>query len=185
MGCRPMGSIRGAYEVVQRPFVLLGLEGAMGQQVEHLLNPFARRLFDPVGGPAVEQSAVRTREHLVGDVADQVVLEGVLVVTAEAGARLRSEQIPLLQYVEAGGDVAARTQRHHTAFPEVFAEDGRSLKHPAMLDRKGVEAGGDQGVDRRRDTGCLGPFGDGGDQLLGEQRVPARAPSNALGHVMA
>ena len=180
-----MGPIRRPHEVVQCPFVLLGLEGVVRQQVEHLLHPLAGRLLDPVGGPAVEQPTIRAREHLVGDVADQVVLEGVLVVAAEAGARLRPEQIALLQHVEAGRDVAVPAERRDAACPEVLPEHGRSLEHPAMLDRQGVQARGDQRLDRRRDAGRLGPFGDRRDQLLGEQRVPARAPPDALGHVMA
>ena len=47
----------------------------------------------------MQQPTIRAREHLVRDVADQVVLEGVLVVTAEAGAGLRPEQVSLLQQV--------------------------------------------------------------------------------------
>src|SRR4051812_47087829 len=69
----------------------------MCQRIEELIHPLAGDPLDPVNRQTVQPTPLGPWNHLVGDLADQVVLEGVFPITTELRVRLSSDQVPLPQ----------------------------------------------------------------------------------------
>jgi hypothetical protein len=167
---------------LRRPPVVLG------KQVCDLVSAVAGTLLEEVADLEVLPAADRLRQHPVGDVADQHVLERHLVLFAEAvcAAGQRHQDVLLVQRRKHLGQVGARLlrDRGERALPERLADD-RRLLHDLALDRvERVQARGQQRVDGvGQRPGRLGALlTQAADHLLGEERVTAGALGDELDH---
>src|SRR5881392_2672109 len=75
-------------------------KAVMGDELDHLVAAPAEGRLDPVGDVAVDPNALPARQRLVGDVADERVLEDQLALAADGGAEAAEDQVAILQAVE-------------------------------------------------------------------------------------
>ena len=122
----------------------------------------------------VELAASRPREELVGDVADQHVLERVLVVALDRRDSLAPDQVAALEVLEQLGQAVADIGHAlEAALPEHLALHGGVDQHRSLGRGQGVQARRDDPADRRRQGAGLGRgFPGGRGELLDEERIP-------------
>ena len=98
----------------------------LGDQADHSVAALAGSLADELRHLDVLSAADRLREHRVGHVPDQDVLEGVLPLPGQAAAGARDEQILLLQVGEGlvEVDTLLGGRRVERTFPECLTDDG-------------------------------------------------------------
>ncbi len=113
--------------------MLLGLDSMMRQQVEQLVGSLAGGPLDPVGDLAVQLAPVCSRQHLVGHIADQIVLEGILTIANEPRLWLQSEQVVALQCLEVLRDLAIHAQGGQAAEPAMSPEHRRARDDLSLL----------------------------------------------------
>ena len=150
-----------------------------------LARVVADRADQPLSGRLVTRGTIRPRYLLVGDIADQGVREGVLVLCGE-GRRsgspkiLAADQVAQdLPHVGVFGDTGDTGDR---SCPERLPDNGGRLEDRLGLRLQRVETRGDDGLDRLRKTpGWLSirragsAVLDHANELLGVQRVAAGA----------
>src|SRR3954451_21853607 len=97
----------------------------LGDQSDDTVAPLSGALADELGDLDVLPAADRLRQHRIGDVADQYVLEGVFTLAGEAAAGARHQQVLLLQIGERPAEIEAllRGGRGQGALPEGLADD--------------------------------------------------------------
>ena len=165
-----------AVREVQGPKVVLGddLGGPAVDPAGSCRDPGGRRevLRDPSG----------SRERAIGDVANERVPERVLGLALHGGRKRGSCQFPARQVCECRieGRRVPRPERRNRARPEGPADDRGIEEDRLEVLRQGIDAGGQEGMDVRRDRrrvelGGLraGPVPEHGRELLGVERRPA------------
>ena len=154
----------------------------LGQQRHHLVRAVARPLLQEPAHLEVLTRAYRLGKHLVGDVANQHVLERQLGLALVLAGGLGDHDVLLLQGEQRLVQVAALLLGHHRErlLPERPADHGRLLHHAALERVQRVQPGGQQCLHRVRQVGGAGAalLHQPAHHLLGEERVAARA----LGH---
>src|SRR5207342_2689801 len=107
-------------------------------------------LLDELRDVAVSLAAAGTRLEVVGDVADEDVLERPLLVSLDPRPGLTANQVAPLEPGERRAEtVGIARDPLDRATPEDAAND-RCVEHDVpLLGRKRVEAGGDEAADRR------------------------------------
>jgi hypothetical protein len=137
----------------------------VGQQLGMVGGPVGGDPLDPGRDGPVPGHPGRPRELAVGDLAGQVVPEGVLGLAGDRRAADGADERPAGQLLEAGpggGRVVAGdgTKRPR---PEDRADDGGVLEQGPELGGEGVEPGGDHRLDR-----------------VGQDRLGGREPHRAV-----
>src|SRR5258707_6148275 len=103
----------------------------------------------------VASRSVCPRQEVVGDVADEDVSEGPLLLALDDRRRLSPDEIAELELYEDALDVRARrADGAQRAVPEDLADDRRVEEQRTLALRQGIEARGDDPADaRRQDSG--------------------------------
>ena len=171
----------------------------VAEQLVVLGGSLAGRSLEPVGVAPVEVGAARLQYAPVGDVAEQDVGEAEGLVPREPPAVAR-DHLLLQERLEAPGErrgVGAVGQGEERAHPERPADHGARLDRVAILGLETVDAGSQQGVDRRRQReqrrahggqagfGALEPalLDEHAHELGDEQRVALRALADPVREV--
>ena len=118
-----------------------------------------------------------TRDLVVGDVADQHVTEGVLVLASDRRSALAADELlplegmqPLLRFVPFEAADGA-----HRSEPEDLAEHRRVLEELLLFGREPVEARGDDALDVFGERQVFAVrLGVEPGELLGVERIAAR-----------
>ena len=156
-----------------------GAPVVLGEQRHHLVGAVARAVLEEAADLEVLPGADRLREHPVGHVADQHVLEGHLAVAHERAVERRREDVLLLKRDQRAVEVAALGLRHarERALRERAPDHGRLLHQPPLERLERVEPRRQHRLDGVRQLGRLDRalLGDSPRHLLGEERVPAGA----------
>src|SRR5439155_14202002 len=118
----------------------------VSQNLLELEGPLAGGGLEPVGVAFMQVGPRELRHGLVGGVPDQLVAEAVRIRTLTRDELLACERRQqasnvLLIVLDKGRDALAG---------EIPTGDRRSLEDPPLVDREQIEAGREQGVDRRR-----------------------------------
>ena len=124
---------------------------------------------EPIRDPLVEVGTAFLRDPVVRRVSDQHVPEPERVVDR----LVRPDQLLANEAEEDGARWAAPVRRElGKQIPLEFEPDDRcALEHVPLLRRQRLQARGEQGLNRRRDSSGLGALGEGRDQLLDEERI--------------
>jgi hypothetical protein len=130
---RPTGTLGRPCEIAERALMLFGPDSMMRQQVEQFVGPLAGGPLDPVGDLTVQPAPVCARQHLVGHIADQIVLEDILTIATEPRLWLLSEQIVALQCLEVLRDIPIHTQGGQAAEPAMSPEHRRARDDLPLL----------------------------------------------------
>ena len=121
---------------------------------DELVPGLVAALVEPRGVALVEVGARRLRDERVGDVADQDVGEAVGLLAGHLALR-RADELPPGErgqpLLEAVGGVGRQEPRDR-ARVEGPALDRRAVEDRALGAREGVDAGGEQRLDRRREA---------------------------------
>src|SRR5258707_104015 len=95
--------------------------------------------------------SVRSRQEVVGDITDEDVSEGPLVLALDDRRRLSPDEIAELELFEDALDVSARrVDGAQRAVPEALADDRRVEEQRTLALWQGIEARGDDPADARR-----------------------------------
>ena len=157
------------------------------KQRHHLVTALARAAFDEHAHLEVLARAHRLGQHRVGDVADQHVLEGELLLVGEAAAIAGNDQVLVAQRRQRRlqlPSVSCGDRGQHT-LPEGASNDRRVRDQLALERLERVQARGQQPLHRVRELGRAGRsfLGEALHHLLGEQRVPFGALGERFQHI--
>src|SRR5689334_3976083 len=92
-----------------------------------------RGFLQPVGNLAVEHASLHAREGLIGHIADQIVLERILLGSRKAGTAFQPEQVPLLKGVQRRAEFRPASDTRQTARPNRLSENRRQLQHAFLF----------------------------------------------------
>ena len=159
----------------------------LGQQRNHLVAALTGALLDEPANLEVLARAHRLGQHRVGDVADQHVLEGELLLVGEAAAIAGYDQVLVAQRRERCLQLPSMScgDRGQHALPEGASNDRRVRDQLALERLERVQARGQQPLHRVRELGSAGRafLGEALHHLLGEQRVPFGALGERFQHI--
>ena len=172
---------------------LLGLSGGsrelqgrrvvVGEDVGEVLDAFGRLGLDPSGRGDVTRCSGGPGELRVGDIAGQDVPEGVLGLALDRGTPGRTHELLARELPQRLGDLVEVALAHlrDRPGPEDLPDDGGVGEHRLSLRRQGVQARGDQGLDRigERDLGAFAQLP--ARPLLDEQVLVLQQPHELLG----
>ena len=156
-----------------------GLLEVVADRLLELAARLAGRLLEPAGIALVQLRPRLLRHALVGCLADERVAKAKCLLARrvrwigaqELLAHEREDQLRQAICRPGGEERGDRRQR------EALTDDGRALERLAFLRLEGIEAGGEQRLDRGRDRDLLvtcGSLARMCEQLLEEERVPLR-----------
>ena len=176
---QPPGLLGGVEEELHRarPDLLpsIGLDVAPGhgplrrrvvvrQQLDDLEPPLAGRLLDPACRLQVRHGPVALRDALVGDVADERVLEDVFRLPGHRRAEPRQHEVARLQPTQELVDAGRRGVQGAPdgLRPEDPTDDRGGLQRPLLVGAEEVDARRQHGLDRignldRREAGLGSP----------------------------
>src|SRR3954447_3578540 len=140
------------------------------------LADLGRRLFDELRDVAVALASACTRLEVVGDVANEDVLERPLHVSFDPGNRIAPDEVAALQRGERCRETAriARDALERSP-PEDPTRDRGVEDDLPFVRRKRVETCRDEAADRAgQGLGRRSAFAHHGCELLDEERVPLR-----------
>ena len=101
------------------------------------------------------------------------MLEGVLHVAGELARRIATDEVARLEHVQRVVDVVDSADRVEDAAPERLADDRRRAEARCARGRHRVDARGDRLAHRDRQIVAVAELGDGGGELLEEERISA------------
>ncbi len=108
----------------------------LGNHRHHTLGAIGRTRLDERSDLGVAAGAYRLRQERVGDIANEDVLEGVLVLARQAAAGGGDHEVSLLQALQRGTEVDPFIAGVERALPEGLADHRRSLQHPSLSARQ-------------------------------------------------
>jgi hypothetical protein len=108
----------------------VSLDIVVGEKLDELTAPFARRCFDPRGHVRMGPAAASPRQRLVRDVAREYVLEGELLLAGDGGAQAGPDEVPFLEPAEGLLELVglAVQQGRDRSVPEDPPDHGRLLQ---------------------------------------------------------
>ena len=128
---------------------LEGAEVVVGEHVGAVFGALDVEGLDPSGGKAMLLRALCAGYLSVRDVADEDVPERVLRLAGHRGAPLAADELLPLEREQLLGLPAWKSGKtRQRACPERPADDGGVLQERLFPSREGVEAGGDDSLDR-------------------------------------
>jgi hypothetical protein len=136
-------------------------------------------LLQPAGEARVERRAGRLGKPLIGDLANEDMLELERVLAGDRGACFRDDQVAHHEAVHRRLQVVElRRQVCDRALPEDAPDERCTLQHAFLDRREPVDARSDQRLQRVRDRAGDFPLAvlldEHPDHLLDEQRVALR-----------
>ena len=164
--------------VARRPYQLQRLRVVVDEDLRMVGDALRSGLLDPAGGGEMLLGARRARNLLVGDIADERVPEGELLLAVDRGNPDRADELAVHEPVQVPPDRISLTlaDRGDAARPEHPADDGGVMEERLELGPEGVEPCGDE---RMHGLGH-GETVDGSSlrehacELLGVERVATR-----------
>src|SRR5579884_3641833 len=169
---RAAGRVGGREEVRDRAGGLAGLPPVVGEDRGQRLGG-AERLLDVSGDRGVPLPPDGAGHGCVCDVADEDVPERELRVAGELARGIAADEVARLQLRQRAVDVADLAGRLQHVAPERAADDRCAEERFARLGRQRVDARRDRLADRDRQPAARLDLGQGGRELLEEQRVAA------------
>ena len=130
---------------------LVGCDVMRCDDLDHIVFVAGERAAEVLGCGQMTGAPLTLGERLVGDVAHEVLEEGVLPVLGRAGLCLHAEHLLARKSREQRLDLGVGAcKRGQCVLREGLAQNGRVLEQLPLLGREAVEPGGDERVQRLR-----------------------------------
>ena len=155
-----------------------GLPIVVGDEFGQGFLAFAGNACQPTRGRGVQAATFRSRQRLVGNLADQDVAKREDIGPGRAQKILIQQPVDDLVHA-----LEVRFQGEQSRGSECASKHRAQLDDAALLRRQLVEAGQHCGLHRIRQPVRPAALGDRADQLAGKKRVTLRPPHDPVDQV--